>query len=150
MQIPLWGDLARTDMMLFCVVGTVYGLCVAISGKSSVIDCWLLLPAVFVAVMSIGRWVPGYTEYEVLKYVGMAGISMMAMRSNPKLIYWALIATVFLQFFYLFVQFPWAIDLQAPYGYGVFRHKIRFSTVMFAGLMGAFCRESHLRQQTGC
>lgn len=85
----------------------------------------------------------GYTEYQLLPYFGMAGISMIAMRADIRPVAIALCIAVFAQVFFRNTDIlQWAVKVaendKVNTGWGALRHRIRYATVMFAGICGAW------------
>jgi hypothetical protein len=142
-QIPLIPlmDLQRTDIHLISMFGIIGVLFLAASNKLTKIDFILCIPAAALCLLSLPNWVNGWTEYQCAFLVGLTCIVLLSMRAKTVWIMRAMAISVIIQSaVHHFSLIPWANHF--PFAtddvWGTFRQHIRYSTIMYAGLVGAW------------
>jgi len=101
----------------------------------------VVMPFLYTVGVSCQRYIPGYTEYHIIWCLAGGGVMLLASRANVRVIMGALVAGILIQAtIQHFDLIPWADvwpDAKDSV-WGTFRHRIRYSTWMMAGLVGVW------------
>ena len=103
---------------------------------------FFLYPLYFLIPLQAFRWIPGYTDFEIAKIVGALGIMVLVYHSNPKWVWRILVLfAVFHGILCYTFDFNWLVkhgNKNLAFGYGAFRNHIRYSTIVFAGVIAGY------------
>ena len=82
-------------------------------------------------------WVPGYTIYALSLWLSVMLLAVFVAKCDPEYVSWAFLLIVVVQFFSNYWKLvPWAHDYGDNYQYGTVRHTIRYTTLLYVGVIG--------------
>jgi hypothetical protein len=116
-------------------------LLLVLFGAVNLFDYVLFVPVAALCLLALPNWVNGYTEFRLAEIVAIWGVCVVCMRCDARPIMLALCLSVVVQAAIMhFGLIHWQLsDLarnDSPWG--TFRQHIRYSTIMYAGMMGAW------------
>lgn len=131
------GDAATTMTAMLGIA--VFMWCV-VKNKQYFVLSLLCLPVFYAILRSAFNFVPGYTAFEIAKIVGFIGIILLTSMSNKKIVYRSILLMAVLHLLVTyFVRFDWELTTQNKrFIFGVTRSYIRYSTIIYAGLLAAY------------
>lgn len=95
----------------------------------------LIFPIFIYIILGLRSYVSGYTMFLIAKFVGFMAIAYIASRCERKYIFISLIATIPIQAIINYSNIiPWKMEYDGI-NWGSFRNAIRFSTVIYSGLI---------------
>jgi hypothetical protein len=139
-------DDLRWTMLLAFAAGSLFWIA---RHGANVVDAFVLIAPVYALARGIIGYVPGYTGFAIAKWFILAALIMAIGRvgkDHVNKLYWILIASALVQLLVWLFPTPWKIPNNGLiteygywlYGFGSYRHRIRFATAMLTGLIPAF------------
>lgn len=102
----------------------------------------IVFPILVILLFQIGRWIPGYTDFEIAKIIGFLGLILIVYNSNTKWVYRTLLLVGAYHILVAYsVSFDWGVDGSATTSnliWGIPRSHIIYGTIVYAGMMAAY------------
>lgn len=153
MQITVYpghdaNDLRFSFMVGAGLIGFAY---LFFTGKIGMREIIIMAPLSWLIIQGFAWYVPGYTGFEMVEYIGMLGLMFLVSRGESQYVWRALAAMILIQAAFTFLPVHklygipklWGNSYEGLktehnlllYGFGTVRHRIRFATLMFVGVV---------------
>ncbi len=131
------GDISET---MFWILSACGFLSVLLSiNKLNFRLAFVFLPIFYMIFRSFFGGILGYTDLIVVRTAGVLGLAFWASRVDRKWIFRGLLISAILQIFFTYAKtINWAADYSELYSWGSMRHRIRYCTMIYAGVLSAW------------